>query len=386
LAVKIDNVQPKKHLGQYFSGSAVAGLLAHLAKFEASNTVIDPMSGTGDMLLACSPSENPEKLFVGVEIDKDVFLRSSDRFKNNSNVKLLNRNVFKLNTIKEVSSIAYDLVITNPPYVRYQSISENRPNTPDSISSSEIKQNLIKSLDCFEHLDEKDKQLLKPIIDNYSGLSDLAVPSWLLCSMLTKIGGRIAMVVPQTWLNREYATTIQYLLLRWFQMEYVVEDGNSKWFPNAQVKTTLLVAKRIYRRASIFSWKRETFKYCTIFSTAMTENSLVGKTAPENANPEKSFVKLINQTHQSNSFFQVKEIRLGDFAKNVQPITPYLKWFNILESSHQQTGYNELKVPSQQHTNYYSTTRAKHYYHIEMHHRRPIWMRNLHQLCIYYCN
>lgn len=348
----IDDIQQKKHLGQYFSGSAVAGLLAHLANFESANTIIDPMSGTGDMLLACDPSENPGKLYVGVEIDKEVYRRSSDRIKNSSNVKLINRNVFKLNTVKEISSVQYDLVITNPPYVRYQTISENKLNIPEYLSTSEIKQNLIKSLDYFEHLDPKDKNLLKLIISNYSGLSDLAVPSWLLCAMLTKIGGRIAMVVPQTWLNREYASIIQYLLLRWFRIEYIIEDGNSEWFPNVQVKTTLLVAKRINRKNSIFSWKRETFKYCTIFSTAMTENSLIGKIVPEEANPEKSFVKLINQTDPSNGLFYVKEIRIVNFAKNVKFKAHHHKWFSVLEPSHQKTKTrnNEIKVPSELHT------------------------------------
>ena len=352
MEAKINDIPQKKYLGQYFSGSAVAGLLAHLANFETANTVIDPMCGTGDMLLACEPSENPSKLYVGVEIDKIVYHISSDRFKKSSNVKLINRNVFKLSAIEEISSVQYDLVITNPPYVRYQTISENKLNTPKYLSTSEIKQNLIRSLDYFEHLDPKDKTLLKVIISNYSGLSDLAVPSWLLCALLTKIGGRIAMVVPQTWLNREYASIIQYLLLRWFQLEYIVEDGNSKWFQNAQVKTTLLVAKRINRKDSIFSWNRETFKYCTIFSTAMTKNSLIGKIVSGEANPEKCFVKLINQNDSSNGLFYVKKIRIVDFANNVKSKAPYHKWFSVLEPSNQKTKIrnNQIKVPSELHT------------------------------------
>ena len=349
---KINDIKQKKHLGQYFSGSAVASLLAHLASFETANTIIDPMSGTGDMLLACKPSENPSKLYIGVEIDKIVYRRSTDRFKNNNNVKLIKRNIFKLSTIKEISSVQYDLVITNPPYVRYQTISENKQNTPKYLSTFEIKRNLIKSLDYFEHLDLEDKILLKLIISNYSGLSDLAVPSWLLCALLTKIGGRIAMVVPHTWLNREYASIIQYLLFRWFRLEYIIEDGNSEWFPNAQVKTTLLVAKRINRKDSIFSWKLETFKYCTIFSTAMTENSLIGKIVSGKVNPEKSFVKLINRNDSSNGLFNVKKIRIVDFANNVKSKVTYHKWFSVLEPSNQKAKIrtNEIKIPSDLHT------------------------------------
>lgn len=344
-----DDIQHKKYLGQYFSGSAVAGLLAHLANFETADTIIDPMSGTGDMLLACNPSENPSKLYVGIEIDKEVCLRSTDKFKNNSNVKIINQNVFNLDAIKDISSVQYDLVITNPPYVRYQTISRNKINNPEYFSTPEIKQNLIKSLAYFDHLDPQDKNLFKFIISNYSGLSDLAVPSWLLCAMLTKIEGRIAMVVPQTWLNREYASIIQYLLLRWFRIEYIIEDGNSEWFPNAQVKTTLLVAKRINRKDSIISWNQETFKYCTVFSTAMTEHSLIGKIVNGGDNLEKTFIKLINETNPIEGLFCVKEIRIADFAKNIISKASYHKWFSVIEPSYQKskTTNNELKVPSE---------------------------------------
>ena len=80
---------------------------------------------------------------------------------------------------------------------------------------------------------------------NFSGLADLAVPSWILCMILTSIGGRISLVVPETWLNREYSLPIRFLLNSFFEIEFIVEDESRNWFSDAQIKTNLIVAKRV---------------------------------------------------------------------------------------------------------------------------------------------
>ncbi|MEA3357520.1 MAG: N-6 DNA methylase, partial [Patescibacteria group bacterium] len=117
----LTNTVQKKHFGQYFSGAAIASLLAHLAYYETASLVIDPMSGTGDMLAACEPTNNPNKNYCGVEIDNGVYTQSLYRFQPNPNVELLNGNAFQPSIIKKLTAVQYDLVITNPPYVRYQS-------------------------------------------------------------------------------------------------------------------------------------------------------------------------------------------------------------------------------------------------------------------------
>ena len=68
--------------------------------------------------------------------------------------------------------------------------------------------------------------------------------SWLLCAALVKTGGYLAIVVPDTWLSREYAKPIQYLLAKSFDVLTIVKDVSTSWFDNALVRTCLLVAKR----------------------------------------------------------------------------------------------------------------------------------------------
>ena len=52
------------------------------------------------------------------------------------------------------------------------------------------------------------------------------------------------MVVPETWLNRDYALPIHYLLLKTFEILTVAKDIDSVWFDNASVRTCLVIAKK----------------------------------------------------------------------------------------------------------------------------------------------
>lgn len=133
------------------------------------------------------------------------------------------------------------MVITNPPYVRYQLQNDDNSVMP---TGNAIRDNLFTLLNKLSYLDVEEKQLLLQITRNYSGLSDMAVPSWILCASLVKAGGILAMVVPETWLNREYAKPIQYLLLKAFDVLTIARDVNACWFDNALVRTCLIVAKK----------------------------------------------------------------------------------------------------------------------------------------------
>ena len=110
-----------------------------------------------------------------------------------------------------VTEKGWDLVITNPPYVRYQLQTDDNSVMP---TGNTIRNNLFALLNKLPYLDVKERQMLLQITKNYSGLSDMAVPSWILCASLVKTGGILAMVVPETWLSREYAKPIQYLCSR----------------------------------------------------------------------------------------------------------------------------------------------------------------------------
>ena len=104
----------------------------------------------------------------------------------------------------------------------------------------------------------------------------------------------MAIVVPESWLNREYALSIKYLLLKFFDIQYVVEDLNSAWFPDALVKTNLIVAKRVAFRKEFAIEPQGKYKHIRIASSLIGENSLVDNMQYLGYTGKKAFLTLLN--------------------------------------------------------------------------------------------
>lgn len=232
-----DDLREKRY-GQYFSGEKVASLLVALLPYNLHfKSIIDPMVGSGDLLFAAKSRYHSAEKIVGIDIDREVLNLCKKKI---PDVEISIEDAFTSKKIKE--SNGWDLVITNPPYVRYQTLKTNGdiglPN------GEELRRHLLECITDSKILDEEERRLYFDISKHYSGLSDMAVPSWILCASIVKKGGYLAMVVPETWLNREYALPIHYLLLRCFEIIVVAKDTESVWFKNAEVRTCLVIARR----------------------------------------------------------------------------------------------------------------------------------------------
>lgn len=235
------NQAEKKRLGQYFTGMPLAQLLASLAAPEKAASIIDPMVGSGDMLLACLETGATNAHLEGWDIDARAVSAANRRLKDaHAAFSLRTGSAFEI-----ADGLAtYDLVITNPPYVRYQSTSISGGFGFSIPSAEETRAALRRSISRAVALEPSVRALLLKLTDSYSGLSDLAVPAWLLCAALTRPGGTLAILVPQSWMNRDYAAPIRQLLGALFDVDYLVEDQSGTWFNEALIRTTLVVATR----------------------------------------------------------------------------------------------------------------------------------------------
>jgi hypothetical protein len=280
----------RKRLGQYFTGMGLGRILAALAQAEKAESIIDPMAGSGDLLASCLEIGAAPALIAGIEIDRVARDACSNRL---PNATCILGSAFDPDTISRLPKTEWDLVIGNPPYVRYQSFSEKAEADQFLPSAMQIRTGLLQTLPRLSALDAEDKTLFGHLISGYSGLSDLAVPSWILCAGLVKLGGRLALVVPESWLTRDYATIVHYLLFRWFDIEFVVEDEHASWFDDAQIKTTLIVAKRVKRRVSALV-RHDSSTYCHILISAAAAGpeSPIGRIAiAGKLSPERNFAK-----------------------------------------------------------------------------------------------
>lgn len=226
-----------KEIGQFFSGPKVSNLLvlaADLADIDSIHA-IDPMVGQADMLIALKERGAHEERLYGIDIDGEAVEAATSRLEGSHFLKCDALSTAATDLYNEQE---WDLVITNPPYVRYQGLDalygENAVEA--------IRERLIETI---EALDISGSKL--PYLEgakSYSGLSDLAVPCWTLCACLVKPGGKLAMVLPDAWLKREYASVIYDILNADFTVDRIIVDESRTWFQDAQVKTNLLIATK----------------------------------------------------------------------------------------------------------------------------------------------
>lgn len=237
-ALLLQEAARKKQLGQYFTGRRVGRLLAALAGAKSALSIIDPMVGSGDLLVSClEVGARPSKL-IGLELDPFALAQARSALDGVDAAELVLGDAFATALPAE----QFDLVITNPPYIRYQSKGE-----VDGVavpSSSAVRTGLLRAIRERAGLSDDFRALLLKAATDYPGTSDIAVPAWILCASLVREDGVLAVVAPQAWLSRNYAHAVRHLLDEAFDVEAIVQDGDASWFDDAQVRTHLVVARR----------------------------------------------------------------------------------------------------------------------------------------------
>lgn len=334
LTNRVTDTDHNKRLGQYFTGVGLGRILAALAQAEKAESIIDPMAGSGDLLASCLEIGAAPASIAGIEIDPIFRDICASRL---PQADCILGNAFDSDTISSLPKTEWDLVIGNPPYVRYQSLAEKSDEEDFLPRAAQIRTWLLQTVPRLSALDTEDKHLFTHIIQGYSGLSDLAVPSWILCAGLVKIGGRLALVVPESWLTRDYAKIVHYLLLRWFDIEFIVEDEHASWFDNAQVKTMLIVAKRVNRRTSaLVRADRTTYSHILISAAAASPESPIGRAKfSGDMGLERNFSEqarswLQNGTASSTGLIRVRPASMELACKNMVAAASRQKWFATL--------------------------------------------------------
>lgn len=344
----------RKRLGQYFSGLPVSKLLVALAAHPSMRSIADPMVGKGDMLIASKSILGNELQLDGIEVDPLAFADCIE------NLGLLDGvtsecvfgSAFDWAVVSKLNVTGYDLLATNPPYVRYQAQKGGAGNSAKLPSALEVRNGLRSCISNLKTLSDEDRAAFLALTEHYSGLSDLAVPSWILCAALVKPGGTLAMVVPEAWLTRDYAAVVQYLLLRWFQIEFIVEDTHAAWFPDAQVKTTLLVARRISRKNSAHDWADEQYTRISLPSTLANADSLVGRSAfSKRKQPEVAFAKqarliLKGKSEQLCEGATWHKVRIADHLPAIQAMASQESWYQLLEPTADKSTRLNAVVPA----------------------------------------
>jgi len=340
------NEKSRKRLGQYFTNVQLARLLAALAFLPEYKTTLDPMAGIGNLLDAAGERAHRSGVRLshldGIEIDSSAGIFCRGRLNacieayHHQDGLLVSGDVFAKITLENLPIKHYDLVITNPPYVRYQVLGK-RESAKNSLRIEEIRKQLLAAI--LKYAPVQERLLWITLARSYSGLADLAVPAWILSALLVAPGGALAMVAPATWRSRDYAQIIHYLLLRCFDTITVVEDTGSGWFADALVRTTLIVARRLPSSELLIPLgRRNPDKMATqvvsIASSVQNDRSLVGE-AFSGEDPDSAFASWVAEQKHAASIVQGISIKRRNLAH--ERIILYAKaetaaWLKHLES------------------------------------------------------
>lgn len=327
--------EQRKQLGQYFTGLPLGRLLAHLALKSDTRGVLDPMAGHGNLLDATWEAASNRGIdlehLAGIEIDERTAgtcrRRLAEITCGGPAQQIVAGDAFDPACVEALHMPAYDLVITNPPYVRYQARVGNSGG-PEQVRSGLVA--VIKS-----RLAGVDRAIWKDLAESYSGLADLSVPAWLLAAAMVRPGGRLALVVPATWRSRDYADVIRYLLLRCFSVECIIEDEQPGWFSDALVRTHLVVARRLSEDSVSLRVGEKTLpeiSWLQVAPQASTAGSLVGA-AFSGSDSEREFAAWVHGgCKESKTGIAVRPFSLNNEWAALETRIARRGWYNRLEA------------------------------------------------------
>lgn len=163
-----------KNLGQYFTPEHVADFMIGLSKVPKSAKVLEPTCGEGIFLKLLQ--EKGYKNILGYEIDNalDVVTDAKINYKS---------------FVSEKFTEKYDLIISNPPYIRWKNLDQELKN---ELENNELWQKYFNSL------------------------CDYLCIFALKSVELLKEGGELIFITPEYWINTKHAQILR---------DYLVENG-----------------------------------------------------------------------------------------------------------------------------------------------------------------
>jgi len=208
--------------GGYYTPPAIAQFLANWAITDATRTVLEPSCGDGNLLIAAH--QRLESLGVsasvtGVELFEDEAKKAKARLKklpNASAAKIINEDFFDFAGRCLVEQKTFDVVIGNPPFVRYQDFEEAQQ---------------VKAFGLLRGMG------LRP-----SKLANMWMPFLALSARMLAPNGRLAMVIPAELFQVGYAAELRQFLASFFPLINLVAFQRLV-FPEIQQEVVLLLAE-----------------------------------------------------------------------------------------------------------------------------------------------
>lgn len=177
----------QKLRGAYYTPLPLAEMMVKLfAGNKHIKNVLEPSCGDGVFLDAMSNTGILEQFdtITAIEIEDDEATKVEKRYESNRNLKVINQDFFDY--YEECSDKKYDLILGNPPYIRYQ------------------------------YLEEEQRALLSDILTSQGMKANKLINAWVgfmvACVKMLSDQGKIAFVIPAEILQVVYAEDLRLFL------------------------------------------------------------------------------------------------------------------------------------------------------------------------------
>ena len=209
----IENASADKLRGGFYTPSKIASFILKWGINGRTNQkILEPSCGDGAFLEQLKNNNHKYKSITAIELDKIEAIKAKKLNVKKSKVINADFHVF-CNTTKE----RYDLVVGNPPYIRYQYFNRDQQREAARVfSNANLK---------------------------YSKLTNAWVSFVVGSSLLLKDTGKIGFVIPSELLQVKYAQQLRRFLAQFFNKINIV-SFKKLVFPNIQQEVVLLLCEK----------------------------------------------------------------------------------------------------------------------------------------------
>jgi len=187
MRLKKDSSEQKLR-GAYYTPLQLSNAMVNLCASENIHTVLEPSCGDGVFLDSIRQLNLIEKIGTidAVEIEPDEAEKVRRNYCDYQNVHVLNKDFFEFYSRMVDAQTQYDLILGNPPYIRYQ------------------------------YLTETQRELQSNILTSHGMKANKLINAWVAflvaCVQLLSENGRIAFVIPAEILQVAYAEDLRLFL------------------------------------------------------------------------------------------------------------------------------------------------------------------------------
>ncbi len=293
----------RKLRGAYYTPLPLANRMVELLKGEKITHVLEPSCGDGVFLDAICKEGMMKNIssFTAIEIDKGEADLLKEKYSNNKTVEILNKDFFDYyhEMHKEKS---FDLIVGNPPYIRYQ------------------------------YLDEKQRELMAKILTSHGMKANKLINAWVgfivACVQMLSEHGRIAFVIPAEILQVAYAEDLRLFLSNVLSSITLI-TFEELVFPDIEQEIVVLIGEKGEQEKGIriielnnlddlekvdiqkirFQKLQHVHEKWTKYFTSKEENELVKQIREDNRFQKLADVALINIgiTTGNNKYFSVNK-------------------------------------------------------------------------------